>query len=391
MKVLIVDDEINVREVIRYFGNWEKYGITSISEASNGEEAIELIEEQSPEIIITDVKMPRMSGMEIIEWLDKFSYKGKVIFISGFDDYSYMRKAIQYSSFDYLLKPIEPASFNRTLEEAVNARRLEKEARDDKGPEVDEEIKRLQLSQIVTSACLGESFNLKEITAVLPSAYSYDISLFSFYQDHYSGPYIQLLADELVKRRIGNAFSLQTDRNLGLVITVEDQWLSVEEWMSNQFDIPSRYVKSPPIQSLKNISDTYQGLQEAMENQKFSTVQRLNNLDAARRMDDIVSYVETYYMEDLSLEKLSQLFFFSREHISRKFKKVTGMTLSKYMIKLRTDQAKKWLKETNESILSISLMLGYKDEKYFSKLFKKVVGQTPFEYRSKEKFKIVNS
>lgn len=58
------------------------------------------------------------------------------------------------------------------------------------------------------------------------------------------------------------------------------------------------------------------------------------------------------------------------------------MTLSKYVTNLRVRQAKQWLLETAETIHSISLMLGYQDEKYFSKLFKKVVGLTPFEYRA---------
>jgi two-component system response regulator YesN len=122
-----------------------------------------------------------------------------------------------------------------------------------------------------------------------------------------------------------------------------------------------------------------------MTNQNFRSIHRLDDLDVARRIEDIVSYVEKYYMEELSLEKLSNVFFLSREHISRKFKQKTGMLLSKYVTKLRTDQAKRWLRETEKSIYSISLMLGYQDEKYFSKLFKKVVGMTPFEYRNGEK------
>ncbi len=75
----------------------------------------------------------------------------------------------------------------------------------------------------------------------------------------------------------------------------------------------------------------------------------------------------------------------SREHISRKFKQVTGLTLSKYVTKLRIDQAKYWLRETDETIYTISLMLGYQDEKYFSKLFKKITSYTPFEYRNEKK------
>lgn len=385
VKTLIVDDEFNVRDVIRHLGQWEKYGITHLLEASNGDDAKRMIEKESPEIIFTDVKMPGMSGLELIEWLDSISYPGKVILISGYDDYSFMRKAIQFSSFDYLLKPIEADAFNKTLEEAVKSWANEEEVRANKDTGVYEDVKRFRGNQLVTAACMGEHFDKNDIESYVPKADGYNLTLISFYQMHHPAPYIQLLADELVERKIGNVFALQNDPNLCLVITIPDHWLSVEEWISHQFDIPVRLVCGEPLESLGDIHNSFKSLQKAMKNQNFRSIHRLDDLDVARRIEDIVSYVEKYYMEELSLEKLSNVFFLSREHISRKFKQKTGMLLSKYITKLRTDQAKRWLRETEKSIYSISLMLGYQDEKYFSKLFKKVVGMTPFEYRNGEK------
>ncbi|MDQ0246312.1 two-component system response regulator YesN [Bacillus fengqiuensis] len=385
MKALIVDDEYNVRYVIRQLGQWEKYGITDLFEASNGEEAKRIIQRESPEIIFTDIKMPGMSGIEMIEWLDSISYPGKVILITGFDDYSFMRKAIKHNSFDYLLKPIEDESFNNTLAEAVRSWANEEEDRQYKETGVYEDVKRLRINQIVTEACIGEFFDPAEIVSCLPTADEYELTLISFYQMHHSAPYIQLLAEELAHQEWGNAFALQNDYSLCLVITVKGVWLSVEEWISQQFDIPVRLVNGETLKSLEELPVSYKALQKAVEEQNFRAIHRLNDLDNACRMRNIVAYVDTYYMEELTLEKLSNRFFLSREHISRKFKQETGMTLSKYIMKLRIDQAKYWLKETDESILSISFMLGYQDEKYFSKLFKKVVGLTPFEYRNSEK------
>lgn len=385
MKALIVDDEFNVRDVIRHLGQWKKYGITDIFEACNGEEAKRIIIRENPEIIFTDVKMPRMSGLEIIEWLDTLSYPGKVILITGFDDYSFMRKAIQCGSFDYLLKPIEADAFNKTLAEAVKSWAMEEEDRHYKETGVYEDVKRLRMNQLVTEACIGELYDTNEIASFLPPVDKYDLTLISFYQMHHSDPYIQLLADELVEQELGNAFALQNDHSLCLVITIHGEWLSVEEWISHQFDIPVRLVNGEPIKSLTEIPKSFQSLQNAVEDQNFRSIHRLNDLDDTRRMKDIVSYVEKYYMNELSLEKLSNRFFLSREHISRKFKQETGMPLSKYIINLRINQAKSWLIETEESIFSIALMLGYQDEIYFSKLFKKVVGMTPFEYRNGEK------
>ncbi|MGP1910531.1 response regulator transcription factor [Metabacillus sp. JX24] len=376
MKALIVDDEFNVRDVIRHLGEWEKHGITELLEAGNGKEAKKWIEKEKPELIFTDIKMPGMSGMELIEWLDSISYPGKVVFITGYNDYSYMRKAIQHSSFDYLLKPIEYEAFNHTLEKSVQAW-----IDDFQHAEVLEDAKKLRRNQVATSICLGDRTDTESLAEFLPEADDYELTLLSFYQMHQPEPYIQKLSEELMNRRLGNAFHLQTDLNLCLVITTPNQWLTAEEWISSEFDLPVRLVEGESAISLTDVRTSFQELLKKLENQEFRSIHRLDELDAARRMEDIVSYVDTYYMEDLSLEKLSNVFFLSREHISRKFKQETGMTLSKYMTDLRIKQAKAWLRETDKTIYSISTMLGYQDEIYFSKLFKKVVGMTPFEFR----------
>lgn len=379
MKALIVDDEFNVRDVIRHLGQWEQHGITKLLEASNGKEAKKWIEKEQPELIFTDIKMPGMSGMELVEWLDSISYPGKIIFITGYNDYSYMRKAIQHSSFDYLLKPIEYEAFNHTLEKSVQA------WKDDfQHAEVLEDAKKLRRNQLVTAICLGEFSDGDSLTEYLPESKGYELTLLSFYQMHNPDSFIQKLADELMDRKLGNAFFLQTDLNLSLVITINDQWLSVEEWISRESELPVRLVTGEPIESLSQIRPAFQALEKKLEEQNFRSIHRLDEIDSARRMENIVSYVETYYMEDLSLEKLSNVFFLSREHISRKFKHETGMPLSKYITELRIKQAKTWLRETDKNIYSIATMLGYQDEIYFSKLFKKVVGMTPFEFRKDE-------
>ncbi|MBT2619140.1 response regulator, partial [Bacillus sp. ISL-78] len=212
MKALIVDDEFNVRDVIRHLGQWETHGITKLLEAKNGHEAKSLIEKERPEIIFTDVKMPGMGGIELIEWLDSISYPGKVIFITGYNDYSYMRKAIQHSSFDYLLKPIEYEAFNHTLEKSVQAWKVDFEH-----AEVLEDVKKLRRNQLATAICLGDRSDSISLAEFLPESEGYMLTLLSFYQMHNPDFYIQKLSDDLTDRKLGYAFSLKTDLNLCLV------------------------------------------------------------------------------------------------------------------------------------------------------------------------------
>jgi two-component system response regulator YesN len=385
MKALLVDDEFNVRDVIRSLGQWQNYGITTVLEANNGKEAKRLIERESPEIIFTDVKMPEMSGIELIEWLDTISYPGKVILVTVCDDYSFMRKAIQYRSFDYLLKPIEAEALNEALFGAVNAWDNEEEERRNKESGFYEDVKSLRMNRVVTAACNSEPFDAEQIASCLPQADGYDLTLISFYEMHDSDSYIQLLANELCDREWGNAFALLNDHNLCVVITVHGQWLAVEEWISHHFDIPIRLVSEVPLKSLEELPTSFQSAQREMAAQNFSSIHRLTNVDDALRMHDILAYVDKYYREELSLEKLSNRFFLSREHISRRFKQEKGVTLSEYVTQLRIEQAKQWLVQTDEKMYSISIKLGYQDGNFFSKLFKKMVGMTPSEYRNHER------
>ncbi|MDV2686163.1 response regulator [Alkalihalophilus lindianensis] len=384
MKALLVDDEFNVRDVIRSLGQWQTYGITTVLEANNGKEAKRLIERETPEIIFTDVKMPEMSGIELIEWLDALSYPGKVIMVTVCDDYSFMRKAIQYSSFDYLLKPIEVDALNQALSGAVNAWKSEEEERQNKESGIYEDVKSLRLNRVVTQACNGEPFDAEQISLCLPQADRYDLALISFYQMHDLDSYIQLLGKELCDRKWGNAFALLNDHHLCVVMTLPGKWLAIEEWISLHFDIPIRYVSIPLI-LLEELPSSYQAAQREMDDLNFKSINRLTHVDDKMRMHDIVAYVDKYYREELSLEKLSNRFFLSREHISRRFKQEKGVTLSGYVTQLRIEQAKQWLIQTDEKVYSISIKLGYQDGNFFSKLFKKMVGMTPIQYRDRKK------
>ena len=104
IKVLIVDDEQIIREGLRLTIDWEKYGFTVIGSASNGEKALLLCEEQSPDLVITDIRMPVMDGLELTKELIARYPKVRIIILSAYDDFKYAQKAISYGASEYLLK-----------------------------------------------------------------------------------------------------------------------------------------------------------------------------------------------------------------------------------------------------------------------------------------------
>lgn len=103
-KVLIVDDDILVRVGIKSFIQWEKLGLILVGEASNGKEALELIENECPDIILLDIKMPEMDGIDLLKILNDRKVQSKVIVLSCHDEYVYVREALNLGAVDYILK-----------------------------------------------------------------------------------------------------------------------------------------------------------------------------------------------------------------------------------------------------------------------------------------------
>jgi two-component system response regulator YesN len=120
-KVLIVDDEALIRKSIEFSIDYNTLPLTVCGLAKNGLEASELIINLNPDIIITDVKMPVMDGIALIRELKENGIEKKVIVVSGYDDYGYLRQALTYGSVDYICKPVDPKELNAALAAAIKA------------------------------------------------------------------------------------------------------------------------------------------------------------------------------------------------------------------------------------------------------------------------------
>lgn len=116
--ILVVEDEVMIRKGLIRQVPWAEYGCVVKGEASNGREGVHLIEILRPQIVITDVRMPVMDGLEMIR-LTKERYSYRAIVISGYGDYEYVRKALSLSVADYLLKPVDLMQLGELLRRNV--------------------------------------------------------------------------------------------------------------------------------------------------------------------------------------------------------------------------------------------------------------------------------
>jgi two-component system, response regulator YesN len=105
-KILIVDDEFIIRTGIRTSIDWESIGMMIVGEASNGKEAYEKVMSLKPDIVITDIRMPGMDGLEFTKLLKESMPKVRIVIISGYNDFKYAREALRMGVNEYLLKPI---------------------------------------------------------------------------------------------------------------------------------------------------------------------------------------------------------------------------------------------------------------------------------------------
>jgi len=114
-KLLLVDDEEEVRSGILKKIKWEELGFEVAGEAENGREALELAKHTMPDIVLTDIKMPFMTGLELAEELKSSLPTAKVIILTGFDDFEFARKAIRLNVIEYALKPVSAEDINEML------------------------------------------------------------------------------------------------------------------------------------------------------------------------------------------------------------------------------------------------------------------------------------
>lgn len=126
IKVLLVDDEPIELDLLEHSINWEELGISQIRRASNGKRALQMIREEMPDIVITDIRMPVMDGLALARHIMAEEMPVKLIFLTGYDDFSYIQVAFRVEAVDYVLKPVIPVKIRSVLRQTIERIQREK-------------------------------------------------------------------------------------------------------------------------------------------------------------------------------------------------------------------------------------------------------------------------
>lgn len=347
IKVIIVDDEYWNRDIIKTFGAWEQYGMEIVGEADDGLDAVRVVEKLSPQIVITDMRMPGADGVKLLEILNERFPDIKVIVISGYDDFDYTKHAIRYKVADYLLKPIDPKELNAALQkckvELVTA---------------DEERQPITLE-------LEFSFSLSSLKQLLRSHFN------ELNADGAQAVFGQM-TEELKRSGITKPQLLKR--------VIQDMLLFLKELLkANAIETNGLKASFTPdvlssyVDAVAFLSEHYMdALEQLIQRRKFR-----NKLNLA----EIRQYIDQHFAETISLDQIAKLFFVSKEYLSKVFKQEFGRNVTDYILHLRMDKAKDWLSDESIPIKAVAEMSGYEDVAYFYRVFKKYYGIAPGEMR----------
>ncbi|MBO9608971.1 MAG: response regulator, partial [Paenibacillaceae bacterium] len=123
-KLIIVEDENKTRSALLSCLPWESLGITEVGEASNGVQALEWIKRERPHLVITDIRMPEMDGLELVGRIREAYPHTGVIILSAYSDIPYLKSAIKYNAVDYLFKPVDPEELEQAISRALDRVRV---------------------------------------------------------------------------------------------------------------------------------------------------------------------------------------------------------------------------------------------------------------------------
>ena len=133
LKVMLVDDEPFILQGLKILIDWEKEGYEIVAALSNGKEALDYLKENEVDLIISDIQMPVMTGLELLETIQKEGLsKARFAILTGFDDFSYAQRAIKNNSMDYILKPVQKKDILALLRNVSNLEKVNKEKEGDR-------------------------------------------------------------------------------------------------------------------------------------------------------------------------------------------------------------------------------------------------------------------
>lgn len=346
-KLVVIDDEFIVVEGIKALIARMQLNFEVIGFAYDGIAALEVVRNTRPDIVITDIRIPGMDGLSLIEEAKEFLPDTAFVVISGYNEFEYARRALTLGVKDYIDKPITMEKLTNVLET------IEKELEDQEQAALEKREKARQkqvlndhIDQIIHSIIQEDADRIPEQTEYIIT----DIRTQNHSVEDYKNECFKFLCVTL-------GVFLEQKRQYE-----RENLVSYKDMESLEtYDEIDRYVRGIINKITERIGAGKSG-------------------SSHRIILQLLDYIKENYNKDIGLNELADMVNMNPAYLSVLFKDEVGMSYIKYLTRLRMDHARELLLNGHK-VMEVSELVGYNDYHYFCSIFKKNTGQKPNEFK----------
>ncbi len=437
--LIIVDDESGTHELLKEYIEEIIGGYRVVGCFLNGEEAVRYIKDNEVDVVLTDIKMPVMNGLELCEYISKNKPDINVVILSGYGEFEYAKKAIEYNVTDYLLKAVDIQELTRVLRKISDRLDLKYAKGDNEAWNIESFCTDIIAGSLTRDEIIRRYHELSipyNIENVRISIYRLEFENYhdvlnkwryesEYFQDAIMGVIQSVvnengggIAAEVYSNRecilagvfseanlngFENVISRDIYDIMGLKIKcrVLLDYIGIFDVSNNNhilnnneiYKIMISYIKMNGTDKAKKIIRRMMKLNDAeIENiddkYKIAKSDDVDGVyeDIRSKLDDseIISiakaYIKQNFDKDISRQDIADVVFFNAAYFSRYFKQQTGIALGDYILKIRMNNVIQLL-NTSEKIQDISNKSGFKNVRHFQRTFKLYTGFSPSDYR----------
>ena len=334
----IVEDEQLEIEAIRLIIEQYTQNIDIVGTAHSGKQALNDIRRLRPDVVLMDINIPEMNGIEVLKIIKKEEPTIKVIIITAFNEFDFAHQAIKARVDDFLLKPIRPKQLVESINTVIKSLNTKtKNLFDEKMSDI--------IFAVVQRRYRDTRLRLNDYLNALYDHYQNDIASIT--------SEVQLLMNELnivSKDTCNYELKYHHDQN--------------NQHMVMHFQTPYELK----VEIMKVLDPMFDRMIASRD-------------DCKNNIEDIVNYIDRNCHKDISLQLVGEYANMSSYYLSKIFKKETNVNFVTYLTERKVELAKEMLANTDAPIINIAMELSYQEPNYFSKVFNKHTVMTPTEYR----------
>lgn len=394
IKVLLIDDDALVLDDLRTLIQWEQYGFTIIGEAKNGQQGLELFDKYQPDLVIVDIYMPVLNGLEFCQQVMNKKNPPTIILLTAYKDFEYAKQGIKLGVSNYLLK--------HEIDEETLTTELLKIKKDLAYQKNNKRMIQQQLFSNLLHQPFSDYNHMLSHLHFPPNLNCYGKIALLFFQ--IDSPFFLL---EPVSKKISSSqiSTMSYIKDFATIHRFTQEFPDLEDTqyipLNNQQSVFVLIFKSnlSSQQNIQNISYRVALYFQQKFNQPhvlsmwycaadiqswfintFKKIITINRNQYSNRIQNAIQYIHTHYDQDLTMEEVAKNLGISCIYLSKLFKKETGQTFLEYLTNYRMERAKYILSKGDYKVYEVAEQVGYKTSQYFSSVFRKNTGMNPSDY-----------